>query len=300
LKQGKLKDRFIKQYINFRFPNFFNSFLYQDFNGFKDFEISYCRLCDFTYHSKILIDKYREMSPLTDDSLEIKQKKRLAQINLERSKITNYKFLLAKNYINKYREDKEIEFLDFGCGWGDDIKIVEALGFKAFGTEIDQEKIKFLKINNIKLVNLLKEKKLYDIILCNQVLEHIEKPLYLAKLVSNHLKTNGILIIEVPNGQFIKYFLNLPFLWLVKSKGFWTMNPIWFFGHINSFSIKSLKKLFKKQNMKLCSISFFNHLKVLNLFEKKSQKLSLLFLILKMKLNLKTLLYFTKVNKHHE
>lgn len=237
---------------------------------------------------------YRELSPYTDDLNEIKLKKRLVQNNEKKIIVEKYKILLAKFLSPEKLYHYKFQFLDFGCGWGDTIKIAESFNFESYGYEIDKEKIKFLNKNKVKSVDLIKDKKLFDIIMCNQVFEHLEDPLQSAKLISDRLKPNGILIISVPNGMFMKYLINFPFLWLVKNKGFFSMNPIWFFGHINCFTRKSLIKIFENSNIKLQQISLLEYLKVLKKFKKIKDKILLLTLIIKMLLNLKTVMFFTK------
>ena len=295
IKEGKLEEKYIKKYVNFRFPSFFGSFLFKSNNGFKNYEISQCNSCDFIYHSKILRDIYRELPPYTDDTIEVKTKKRFFQIQSQNFIINKYLLLLAKSLLKSLSKNKIVNFLDFGCGWGDTIKIAASLKFNSFGTEINEDKIKYLKENNINLLNMQKNKKLFDIILCNQVFEHLERPQEIAKLISKTLKKDGIFVIAVPNGSLIKFLIKIPALWLIKNKGLFSMNPIWFFGHINCFSRKSLITIFEKNNMQFYNLNFSNYMQAQRLFEKKSDKISLLLIFIKMKLNFKTLLFFRKI-----
>jgi len=99
--------------------------------------------------------------------------------------------------------------LDIGCGLGNCLKHLKNIGFKnLFGTEWDAS----LNISGVEIFNgdfLDFDSSLkFDVILVNNVLEHVINPeIFIAKVWSL-LKNNGILRVQVPNDiSFIQYKL---------------------------------------------------------------------------------------------
>lgn len=94
-----------------------------------------------------------------------------------------------------------------------------------------------------------------DVVVFDNVLEHVFKPVKLIDDAISVLKKNGILIIIVPNlfdvRQYIPYWRN---------HHHWQPNC-----HINYFCKKNLKKIFKDYNFKMkpfdISLLGFNHYK---------------------------------------
>ena len=91
--------------------------------------------------------------------------------------------------------------------------------------------IKYLGRNSL----VLEEKDIiFDIIISTHVLEHVNNPRHVIEILSQHLKENGLLYIEVPLGCFQEWKnLDTPFR------------------HINYFSKQSLYNLFKLVNLKV-------------------------------------------------
>jgi len=105
--------------------------------------------------------------------------------------------------------DKESVILDIGCGLGQFLKLLEEKGYKNFqGIDVSQEQIDFCKsigIDKIKLANVfdfLKNKnEMYDFIIANDIIEHIErdKILDFLSLIYQSLKKQGVLILKTGN-----------------------------------------------------------------------------------------------------
>jgi len=108
------------------------------------------------------------------------------------------------NFLKKINKDSRI--LDFGCGYGRDIKFLISLGFKnVFGLEIDDkarnESSKLTKIFTHLDLNELDEG--FDLVIMSHVLEHIPKDEIIETLIQirNAIKEDGSLILMVPNAQ---------------------------------------------------------------------------------------------------
>jgi len=111
--------------------------------------------------------------------------------------------------------DKSVNILDAGCGDGGFVLWLTEFGFlTTIGIDMSKEMIdlgKAIKINNIYqadvIDHLLSKHNSYDIIFCRDVLEHLTKTevVEVFKLFYSSLKTNGRLIIQVPNGYNPNY-----------------------------------------------------------------------------------------------
>jgi len=119
--------------------------------------------------------------------------------------IENQIFRMFKGY------KKGIEMLDFGCGAGTLSFYFAARGIKVTGIDISKRVI-VLANKSIKELGLEKnagfyklnegkkeiKSKKYDIVLCLEVIEHVEKDEELIRFLATKLKKDGILIISTP------------------------------------------------------------------------------------------------------
>lgn len=120
-----------------------------------------------------------------------------------------YKFW--KYYFSEFlAKDKTIKILDAGCGNGGFVHWLTELGYlNTEGVDISKEMIeisKSLHIANTKQVDIFNHlrnnRDKYNIIFCRDVLEHLTKSevFEMFKLFYSSLKTDGKIIIQVPNG----------------------------------------------------------------------------------------------------
>ena len=106
-------------------------------------------------------------------------------------------------------EDKNIEILDIGCGTGHFLYFLEKEGYKKyFGIDISKEQIEYCKNNiskNVEAIDgfdfLKNNNKKFDLIVLNDVLEHIKKErlFEFLDLIRGSLSDGGKLLIKVPN-----------------------------------------------------------------------------------------------------
>ncbi|MBI5681011.1 MAG: class I SAM-dependent methyltransferase [Methanobacterium sp.] len=120
-----------------------------------------------------------------------------------------YKMSLLKPFLET---DSPKHVLDVGCGDGFFTLKLLNLGYKVDATDVSPEAIKAterrIKRNNAPNINLYNENLLelnpphkYDVIICLEVLEHIEDDLRVLKLFNSWLKKEGLLILSVPHRQ---------------------------------------------------------------------------------------------------
>jgi O-antigen chain-terminating methyltransferase len=106
-------------------------------------------------------------------------------------------------------DDKNALILDIGCGTGHFLNYLKLSGYRNFsGIDLSSDNIEFCKTNitpNVELADgfeyLDKKKAVFSVISTNHLLEHIpkEKVIPFLRLIYNALKSNGILLIIIPN-----------------------------------------------------------------------------------------------------
>lgn len=186
--------------------------------------------------------------------------------NMHKTKINSkedYQKLLNDCYNDDYRRsikfknlilDKEI--LDFGCGAGGFLKLVNNKAKNIYGVEIDN--ITKFYDKEIKIKKNIKDfQKKFDIITLFHVLEHIPEPINFLIDLKKYIKPNGIIIIEVPNDNdaLISYYKLKPF----KNFTYWSL-------HLYSYNKKTLNIICQKANFNKITInnyqrySFANHI----------------------------------------
>ena len=121
-----------------------------------------------------------------------------------------------KRFISVWLEGKpetaeeKLRVLDAGCGDGINLRglsaILEDLGgpFRLYGMDYNVVRARRAKnlVEEVLVGDLLRpplKKEIFDIILCNQVLEHIPDDLDALKALRDILAPGGVLILGVPN-----------------------------------------------------------------------------------------------------
>jgi 2-polyprenyl-3-methyl-5-hydroxy-6-metoxy-1,4-benzoquinol methylase len=100
--------------------------------------------------------------------------------------------------------------LDVGCGNGVISRSLGSYGFNVYGIDVSEKAIeKARQLNSLPNVNfdvlsaeqLVAEGKKYDAVICSEVLEHLNEPGDLLKVLYQSLSDDGVLIVTVPNGK---------------------------------------------------------------------------------------------------
>lgn len=144
----------------------------------------------------------------------------------------------VKELINKYKtennlENQQINILDWGCGMGKEVLRLRDNGYTAFGVEINEKLIKknlpfFINRGyNSSILQAVSEDnktnfpdEYFDIILSNQVFEHIEDMESVLAEMKRITKKNGVGYHRFPAHKKIKeVHLRMPFVhWLPKNR----------------------------------------------------------------------------------
>ena len=150
------------------------------------------------------------------------------------SKIINQKFLrIIEKLNNKKIDKKNLKILDWGCGRGDLVKFLNEHGYDCYGLEVESnKKVKdqidlneneFLrnKISYIKPDNVTKFiPDFFDIVITNQVLEHMSNKIKFINELKRILKTGGYSYNILPaKFRLIEVHIKMPFVhWLPKNR----------------------------------------------------------------------------------
>lgn len=114
-------------------------------------------------------------------------------------------------YINMFphRGRPSPTMLDFGCGNGTLIETFSRYGFIVDGYEVDEEAAQIAQhyARNIYTGDIFEKEfpEKYDVIILNQVLEHLHDPVTVVRHLVSLLHDDGYLIISVPNASCIDF-----------------------------------------------------------------------------------------------
>lgn len=163
-----------------------------------DFEILKCNKCTLAFQKNVLQnDKLIELyDKWIDPKLaeEWRNNGDLFGITLTNLKILKF----AKRYHKK--APSKITVLDYGAGLGDFLVLAKNMGFNSsYALEYSLERIRVLKDKGISVIDNNDHKSEFDLIVVNQVLEHLTDPVNTLKDIYSRLNNNGIAFFAVPN-----------------------------------------------------------------------------------------------------
>lgn len=168
--------------------------------------------------------------------------------------------------------------LDVGCGNGIISIQLGKSGFNVTGIDVSEKTIETARKNNPfpnvqfrvqSAEQLVASGELFDVIVCSEVLEHLDNPGALLKTLHQSLKADGILIVTVPNGHgprealvtkpVLKMRKNNGVLWRGVSKakkmmgysGTTVQSAADNLDHVQFFSRKDLHRLSQANNFRI-------------------------------------------------
>jgi 2-polyprenyl-3-methyl-5-hydroxy-6-metoxy-1,4-benzoquinol methylase len=154
-----------------------------------------------------------------------------------------------KDYIIKQilNRNSGIDLLDIGCGEGFALDFYYEKGWNVFGVDFSDyglsnnhpHLLPFLRQGDIfeEVNQLVKEKRQFDVVWLDNVLEHVINPIALLTQCSELTKSGGVLVIEVPN-DYSNFQTALIGNEKVNRK-YWEAYP----DHLNYFTYQSLKNV---------------------------------------------------------
>lgn len=160
-------------------------------------------------------------------------------------KIRNYSIKKKVSLIHQLSEGKTL--LDYGCGTGEFLQEANKQKWTVRGIEPSEkardQALSKLPNQIVRSLDKLPHKETYDVITLFHVLEHIHKLRRTLKNIINHLKSDGYLIVAVPNPLSVdaKYYGN-----------YWAGYDVP--RHLSHFSNKSMAVLQEEFNLELAEI----------------------------------------------
>lgn len=159
-----------------------------------------------------------------------------------------------------YFQGKRFEMLDFlpknyktileiGCGDGGFASILPNKNVEYWGVEIDPTQAGLARTISENIIcgdfNTVLEKipkNYFDLIVCNDVIEHMSDHDFFFRSVKNLLKEKGQLVASIPNVRFISNLINLLFRkdWKYTNEGILDAT------HLRFFTQKSLQRTLKE------------------------------------------------------
>ncbi|HVZ67493.1 MAG TPA: class I SAM-dependent methyltransferase [Patescibacteria group bacterium] len=176
-------------------------------------------------------------------------KKTSGQTKLISEKDFTYKLLLP--IINRYDKGKK-KVLDIGCGAGTISLYLASKGHSVKGIDISNKAIKAciksakdMRINNVHFQRIDFPHTIptgkFDLIICTEIIEHLDQDIQALKKMYRILNKNGVLILSTPS-------IDAPLNKLGLTKKFDKR-----VGHLRRYKKNDLIKTLKKENFKIIS-----------------------------------------------
>jgi methionine biosynthesis protein MetW len=153
-----------------------------------------------------------------------------------------------------FGDSKEVRILDVGCGKGWNLSYLQHSGYRlARGIELNQKAAAIARSRGLEVDNALLEDRKYpggsfDVILMDQVIEHLEKPRELLGEVFRLLRPGGLFWSSVPNFEawHIRMFLKQKHRHFDGSR------------HLNHFSTRTFGRLLADCGFRVLSMDTFS------------------------------------------
>jgi len=158
-------------------------------------------------------------------------------------------FFFQRNLMIQVPHVQSGRILDVGCGNGFFLKWLKEHGWETYGVEISEKACQVAQKNGLKVFNgELTEAKYpsdyFDVVVMNQVLEHVYSPRNYFREIKRVLKPNGLLISCVPNFNcfesklFGRYWLALE---VPRHLNFFTAETLRKLAQTEGFQIEQIK-----------------------------------------------------------
>lgn len=161
-----------------------------------------------------------------------------------------FPFLLPVNLFRRYfskilpgEYGNNRSFLDFGCGNGDNLRLLSEYGWNCTGIEIDENHVARLRNEGLNVVALSPsqlESGKYDAIRLWHVLEHLNNPIATLRELRRSLAVDGVVYCALPNFNSLNRIIFGQF-WIGADAP----------RHVFAFTKKSLKYIFNATGFKI-------------------------------------------------
>ncbi|MBE9035046.1 class I SAM-dependent methyltransferase [aff. Roholtiella sp. LEGE 12411] len=209
---------------------------------------AYC--CSKCSHFSLFPIMYAQKKDFNWDGVQYYLNQKEEKIKYFNKKLDQLQFIYEKIY-----QRKPQSFLDVGCATGLSLSLAETRGMYALGIEPEKRMAEYgitnfgVNIEQRLLDETFQTKEKFDVILCEQVLEHVNDPYKFMTLLKDLLSPQGIIYIGVPPVYSINLFTTFLLCNLIRrinTKVRIGYNLDIFYDpdeHINCFTGKSMKYL---------------------------------------------------------
>lgn len=215
--------------------------------GSQSFSLVSCDACQFRFHSRVIADKwvpivYGEwISREQVASFEEAHGFRAPEAFEERQAAIRFLMRLRKLALANGLKSDELSLLDFGCGDGKLIALGRAMGISSYGVDVSASRVMTASTSGCAIYPTLDDladalDKPLQIVVLNQVLEHVKDPDQILRSLGGLMTTGGVLFVGVPNCDGIQRPRNF--------EEFHCVQPI---EHINCFTPSSLKRFVEER-----------------------------------------------------
>ena len=246
---------------------------------------SQCRQCGMIYCENVW-DEFT-LKEVYENSIDHnKSRNKILDIKKRLSLVNTWNNVLRILSLHGKTRLDNLKIVDYGCGWGDFLEVVNGYGVDAVGYDEDSKKIELPKQRGHKIIDnvgQLKDHAPVDVFVMNSVLEHLQDVDAIFKLINITLKQDGLLVFSVMdyrskyiNKNIERLKINMPAL--TKN-----LNPV---EHVNVYNYDSVMKTLNKYGFRcfstrhvlyLTDTYFFRErcypIKIFNLFEHLSSKI---------------------------
>ena len=177
----------------------------------------------------------------------------------ERNRI---RFLRNKRYLQS-----QSKVLDVGCSTGMFLRVLKDQGYQnVVGVDVSQEQVTHCReVNKIQAYKNLYEipaGEEFDLISLYAVLEHVPNPIEVLQQSVERLKSDGHLIIDVPNYRSVYRVLS-------RKKWLWLIPPV----HLQYFNPRSMEKMARNAGLEISyastkSTSTYTYILAYHIFER--------------------------------
>lgn len=215
----------------------------------KSYDIFYCKFCKSSFvhptpNENEIEEYYKKLQNLKFGKYHTSYERLMErEIQFPNASIDARRIIKK---IQSFTSNKDL--LDIGAGHGFISKEAKLNNFKVTALEINKERSEiFYKMTGIRTIKKMfnndfanKNLEKFDVVIASQLLEHISDTQNFLENIFKVLKRGGICLIAVPNSRSITSMI-------LGKRDFFLIPP----EHLNFFSIKCLRILFQRNNLKM-------------------------------------------------